>query len=111
MQRARALSWDTPRLGTLSEESLRARFQPPSHYRVSARTYPPGERVPGAARTGTIFVIAGRCEFVVGPWSAELGAGEFVSFPAGDFVLRVLGNAPCTVVEVWDILLLTSAAS
>jgi hypothetical protein len=109
--RFRAHIWDAARLGTLGEESLRARFHPPSHYRVSAHTYPPAEQISGSARAGTIFGIAGRCELVVGPWSAEIGAGEFVSFPAGEYVLRVVGDVPCTVIQVWDILLITSAAS
>jgi hypothetical protein len=40
-----------------------------------------------------------------------LGAGEFVSFPAGDYAFRALGDVRCTIVNVWDLLVLTSAVS
>lgn len=85
----------------LTVEAIRKLHVPSSHYRISASRYKAGAALPGAGKSGRIYVLAGACVKTIGTWRVELRAGMFADFPAGAFEFEVLGDEDVQVVNVW----------
>lgn len=95
--------WSTLSHAPISVAEIQRLYVPQANYRVSRNGYDAGVSFAGTSRAGRIYVLSGRCAKVVGAWRAELGAGTFVDFPAGDFTFTVVGEEPVRLVNVWEI--------
>lgn len=107
---AEASPWTLVSQESMSIEAIRRLHLPANHFHVSRNKYEEGVTFSGTRRAGRMYVLSGRCLQYAGlylqavqAWNAELGPGSFIDFPAGDFTFRVLGDAPVTLVCVWEI--------
>jgi hypothetical protein len=93
--------WSAISNSALSEQSIRAFHQPPSHYRVALYTHPAGTELDGRQRAGRVYVLSGGCQVTMTDGVVHLETNEFVDLPAGDYRFQVLGDRECKVVHVW----------
>lgn len=98
----RKVIWDVDENGPLSEDSVRALYQPPGHYRVSRRRFPSGTQFPGTMRAGRCYVMKGQCRYKFSG-VLDLRAGEVADLPAGDFDFQVLGPEDAEIIMVWEL--------
>ncbi len=97
----KATRWN-PEDGELSVELLRKRF-PRNQFRVSPSSFPAGTRFVAFSRAGTVYVLAGLCDFRVGDQEIACCAGDVVEFPEGRQDIIVPETSSVELVRVWDL--------
>ncbi len=98
-----AKTWDTDRLGPLTEEAVRAKHVPAGRFRVSGKTYPARTAFSGGMRAATCYVLSGACRYAFGDESIEIRRGQVGDLPEGRYQFEVVGDEPARVVVVWEL--------
>jgi hypothetical protein len=95
--------WDVAVDGPLSEASIRAKFVPSSHFRITRVRYPANTKSRGTMRSGLCFVLGGKCRFEFSLDSATLHRGEIGELPEGSYSLEALGRDDLEIVLCWEL--------
>jgi len=84
-------------------EDVRALYHPATDYRISPYTHRVGARFEEEARTGTVHVLTGSCEFRFPNHTIALSTGESATLPSGVYSFEVKGAASVELVRVWHL--------
>lgn len=91
---------------SISEESIRS-FFPRPEYRVTPRLCRANKIIiPGAARSGLLFVLEGKCKCSFGqkiPIFVTLDAGQYINFPEGSYEIEPLEDKDAKIAFVWNV--------
>jgi hypothetical protein len=93
--------WNVAHLGEMSEPSIRKLHQPPEWHRISRHVYPVGTSFPGAMKSGTCYVLGGKCRYTFGTEAVVLSAGTWAVLPGGDYTFQVLGDHAAEIAFAW----------
>ena len=78
-------AWDESSDGPLTEDALRARYQPKTRYRVSRFILPADDRSSGSMMVALCFCLRGHGRYIFGDRVIELSAGQAVRLPGGAY--------------------------
>lgn len=96
-------SWESEYSGPLDEETVRSKFVPRHHYRVTRYCFPKGATFEGSMQSGRCFVLRGRCRYSFADATTVMSRGEFADLPAGSYVLEVVGEDELELVVSWQL--------
>jgi hypothetical protein len=87
----------------MSLAAVRERLGSGSNLRVAENSRLPGMRFSGTTHRGTVYVLAGACQFRFAAGTANLCAGSILEHEAGHYDFEVVGDEVCELAHAWDL--------
>lgn len=79
--------WDEEQYGPLDLDAVRARYQPPWHFRIRRSCCEPHTPFGTSGVARTYYVVSGRMLISDGPRTWALAKNQALSLPAGSFTI------------------------
>jgi quercetin dioxygenase-like cupin family protein len=97
-------NWSDISSDPISEETIRARHQPPENFKLYVNTYEAGKSFSAkAGHAFVLYVLAGSCKTTVGESEVTLHASELITLEKGTYAFDVLGNEQLKLVKVFSL--------
>lgn len=95
------LSWDSPRLGPMTEATIRQIHGDSRRNRLSKYVYDANDEIEGTSRECTGYVLEGSIQMTVGDASESFKRGDVFRFSGGDYIAKTERSEGAQLIWVW----------